>query len=45
LAEAYEMGGHKKEALELYTKLQSEYSQTYYGYEASMKASRLALQK
>ncbi len=45
LAEAQEMGGHKKEALELYTKLQSEYSQTYYGYEASMKASRLSLQK
>ncbi|MGA2362201.1 MAG: tetratricopeptide repeat protein [Candidatus Aminicenantales bacterium] len=45
LAEAYELKGQKKEALDLYTKLQSEYSQTYYGYEASMKAGRLALQK
>ena len=45
LAEVYELGGQKKEALDLYSKLQTEYSQTYYGYEASMKASRLALQK
>lgn len=45
LAEVYELQGRKKEALDLYTKLQAEYSQTYYGYEASMKASRLALQK
>jgi tetratricopeptide (TPR) repeat protein len=45
LAEAYELKGQKKEALDLYTKLQSEYSQTYYGYEASMKAGRLGLQK
>jgi tetratricopeptide (TPR) repeat protein len=45
LAEAYELKGQKKEALDLYTKLQSEYAQSYYGYEASMKASRLALQK
>lgn len=45
LAEVYELQGQKKEALDLYTKLQSEYSQTYFGYEASMKASRLALQK
>jgi tetratricopeptide (TPR) repeat protein len=45
LAEAYELKGQKKEALDIYTRLQSEYSQTYYGYEASMKAGRLALQK
>jgi len=45
LAEAYELKGQKKEALDIYARLQSEYSQTYYGYEASMKASRLALQK
>jgi tetratricopeptide (TPR) repeat protein len=45
LAEAYELKGQKKEALDLYTKLQSEYAQTYYGYEASMKAGRLGLQK
>lgn len=45
LAEAYELKGQKKEALDLYTTLQSEYSQTYFGYEASMKAARLGLQK
>ncbi len=45
LAEVYELQGQKKEALDLYTKLQSEYTQTYFGYEASIKASRLALQK
>lgn len=45
LAEVYELQGQKKEALDLYTRLQSEYNQTYYGYEASTKASRLALQK
>ena len=45
LAEAYELKGQKKEALDLYTMLQSEYSQTYFGYEASMKAARLGLQK
>jgi tetratricopeptide (TPR) repeat protein len=45
LAEAFELKGQKKEALDIYTRIQSEYSQTYYGYEASMKASRLALQK
>lgn len=45
LAEAFELKGQKKEALDVYTKLQSEYSQTYYGYEASIKAGRLGLQK
>jgi tetratricopeptide (TPR) repeat protein len=45
LAEAYEQSGQKKEALDLYTRLQTEYSQSYYGYEASMKAGRLGLQK
>jgi tetratricopeptide (TPR) repeat protein len=45
LAEAYELKGQKKEALDLYTTLQTEYAQTYFGYEASMKASRLGLQK
>jgi len=45
LAEAYELKGEKKEALALYTTLQSEYAQTYYGYEASTKAARLGLQK
>ncbi len=45
LAEAYELKGQTKEALDLYTTLQSEYTQTYYGYEASMKAARLGLRK
>jgi len=45
LAEAYELKGQKKEALDLYTALQSDYAQTYYGYEASTKAGRLGLQK
>jgi TolA-binding protein len=45
LAEVYELQGQTKQALDVYTKLQAEYSQTYYGYEASVKASRLALQK
>jgi len=45
LAEAYELKGQTKEALDLYTTLQSEYTQTYFGYEASMKAARLGLRK
>jgi tetratricopeptide (TPR) repeat protein len=45
LAEAYELKGATKEALELYQKLATEYSQTYYGYEASLKAGRLGVQK
>ncbi|HVP89699.1 MAG TPA: tetratricopeptide repeat protein [Terriglobales bacterium] len=45
LAEAYELKGQTKEAFDLYTTLQSEYAQTYYGYEASTKAARLGLRK
>ncbi len=45
LGEAYELKGQRKEALEIYTKLQTEYSQTYYGYTAALKAGRLGLQK
>lgn len=45
LGEAYELKGQKKEALDIYTKLQTEYGQTYYGYSASLKAGRLGLQK
>jgi len=45
LGEAYELKGQKKEALDIYGKLQTEYSQTYYGYTAALKASRLGLQK
>ncbi len=43
LAEAYELKGEKKQALDLFQKVQQEYAQTYYGYEASLKSSRLAL--
>ena len=43
LAQAHELKGESKEALDLYKKLQEEYAQTYYGYEASLKASRLEL--
>jgi tetratricopeptide (TPR) repeat protein len=45
LAEAYELKGQKKEALDLYTVVRSDYPQTYYGEEAAMKAGRLGLQK
>lgn len=40
-AEVLEKKGDAKEALAAYKKLQEEYSQTYFGYEASMKVSRL----
>ncbi len=45
LAEAYEAKGDKKAALELYQKLQVEFAQSYYGYQASQKVGKLALQK
>ena len=45
LAESRELKGETKEALAIYKKLQEEYSQSYYGYEASLKAGRLGLQK
>ena len=43
MAEALELRGDRKEALAIYREIQEEYTQTYYGYEASMRASRLAL--
>ncbi len=45
LAESHELKGETKEALDIYKKLQEDYSQSYYGYEASLKAGRLGLQK
>jgi tetratricopeptide (TPR) repeat protein len=45
LAESHELKGETKEALDIYKKLQETYSQSYYGYEASLKAGRLGLQK
>jgi tetratricopeptide (TPR) repeat protein len=41
LAEAHELKGETPAALDLYKKLQEEHAQSYYGYEASMKAGRL----
>jgi len=40
-AQAHELKGEKKDALDLYKKVQADYPGTYYGYEASMKTSRL----
>jgi ATP/maltotriose-dependent transcriptional regulator MalT len=45
LAECHELKGEIKEALDLYKKLQEEYTQSYYGYEASLKSGRLGTQK
>jgi len=45
LAEAYEAKGAKAEALDVYQALQKNYAQSYYGYEASLKVSRLGLVK
>jgi len=45
LAESHELKGETKEALDIYKKLQEEYTQSYYGYEASLKAGRLGLKK
>jgi len=40
-AEALELKGKEAEAVALYKKLQTEYPQSYYGYEASLKAVRM----
>jgi predicted negative regulator of RcsB-dependent stress response len=45
LAESHELKGETQEALDIYKKLQEEYAQTYFGYEASLKVGRLGLQK
>jgi predicted negative regulator of RcsB-dependent stress response len=39
--EALQLKGDIKEALAVFKKLQEEYSQTYYGYEASLKVGKL----
>lgn len=41
LAESHELKGETQAALDLYKKLQTEHAQSYYGYEASLKAGRL----
>ncbi len=45
LAEAYELKGELQEAKSIYARIQQEYTQTYFGYEASIKAGRLDLGK
>ncbi|HOI44431.1 MAG TPA: tetratricopeptide repeat protein [Candidatus Aminicenantes bacterium] len=40
-AEAYEKQGKRMEALAAYKRVQQDFAQTYYGYEASLKASQL----
>jgi tetratricopeptide (TPR) repeat protein len=42
LAESHELKGDTAAALDIYKKLQAEHAQSYYGYEASLKAGRLA---
>jgi len=44
-AEAHEEKGETDEALALYRKIQQEFSQTYYGFDASQKVSKLESKK
>ena len=41
MGEALQLKGDSKEALAVFKKLQEEYSQTYFGYEASLKVAKL----
>lgn len=41
LAETYEKAGQKDQAISLYRDLQSNYQNTYYGYQAAMKVMKL----
>ncbi|HMA54621.1 MAG TPA: hypothetical protein VKT17_09160 [Acidobacteriota bacterium] len=45
LAESQELKGETAAALELYKKLQADYSQSYFGYEASLKVGKLEARK
>ncbi|RPJ01247.1 MAG: hypothetical protein EHM31_06285 [Candidatus Aminicenantes bacterium] len=45
LAESHELKGDTTAAVELYKKLQADYSQSYFGYEASLKAGKLEVRK
>ena len=45
LAQAQELKGQIAAAVELYKKIQADYPQSYYGYEASMKAGKLEIRK
>ncbi len=45
LAESHELKGDTAAAVELYKKLQADFSQSYFGYEASLKAGKLEVRK
>jgi tetratricopeptide (TPR) repeat protein len=45
LAQSQEAKGETAAAIETYKKLQADYPQTYYGYEASLKAAKLGIRK
>jgi len=45
LAESHELKGDTAAALELYKKLQADYAQSYFGYEAPLKAGKLDTRK
>ena len=45
LAQSEELNGETAAALDLYKKLQAEYPQSYFGYEASLRAGRLEARK
>ncbi len=45
LAESQELKGETAAALELYKKLQADYAQSYFGYEASLKVGKLEARK
>ncbi len=45
LAESHERKGDTAAALDLYKKLQEEFPQSYYGYEASLKVSKLSIKR
>ena len=45
MAEAYEEKGETEEALALYRKIQEEYSNTYFGFDASQKVRKLEAKK
>ncbi len=45
LAESHERKGDTAAALDLYKKLQEDFPQSYYGYEASLKVGKLSIKK
>lgn len=45
LAESHELKGETAAAIELYKKLQTDFPQSYFGYEASLKTGKLGVRK